>query len=96
MNGEPVEPVSPDDSRAEREAYAIRAQRRQADALERIADAQERQARAAEVHAGAVAEIAHDMMPGHTTVEATVEEWAMWLREHRKLRNAAGVSRRGP
>jgi pyridoxine 5'-phosphate synthase PdxJ len=96
MNGgpEPAEPVSPDDSRAEREAYAIRAQRRQAAALERLADAQERQARAAELHAGAVAEIAHDMMAGRNSVEATLQEWTMWLEEHRKM--GLGIPRSGP
>ena len=51
--------------------------------LERIADAQERQARAAEVHAGAVAEIAHDMMPGRNSVLSAVEEWALWLDVYR-------------
>lgn len=59
-------------------------QERQAEALERIADAQERQARAAEVHAGAVAEIAHDMMTGRNSVESAVSEWAMWLDVHRQ------------
>jgi hypothetical protein len=84
MNGgaEPAEPVTPDDSRAEREAYAIRAQRRQAAALERIATAQERRADAAELHAGAVAEIVHQMMTGRTSVEAALDEWAMWVREY--------------
>lgn len=61
-----------------------RHEKRQADALERIADAQERQARAAEVHAGAVAEQTHIMLPGTNSVEAALEEFQMWLDVYRK------------
>jgi hypothetical protein len=55
-----------------------------AEALERVADAQERQAVAAEVHAGAVAEIAHDKMTGRNSVESALDEWAMWLEVYRR------------
>lgn len=51
-----------------------------ADALERIADAQERQSRAAEIHAGAVAELARNEMPGKYNPEAALEEWLYWIR----------------
>jgi hypothetical protein len=70
--------------RSECELAAIVANCRQADALERIATAQEHQTDALAVLAGALAELAHDEMPGRHSPESAVMEWQTWLDSHRR------------